>query len=75
MPANDVTLYAQWKENTNSVKPTPDKESNGTNPENQETGLLSKEALPKIGGYGVLLISLVTLGAGVLISTRGIKKK
>ena len=47
MPANDVTLYAQWEKNTNPVTPTPDKESNGTNPENQETGLLFKRGIAK----------------------------
>ena len=44
-------------------------------PEDKTTGKLSPGALPKTGGYGSLLISLMAIGSGILVSTKGFKKK
>ena len=65
MPANDVTLYAQWEENAKPISPTPD----------NNTDKASANGLPKTGGYEYLLISLLTLGSGVMISAVAFKKK
>lgn len=66
MIGSDVTLYAQWKENT---KPVPPK------PEDNKTDQASEGILPQTGGYEALLISFLTLGTCLLASARCFRKK
>ena len=70
MEANDMILYAQWQENEKPVPPTPDPKPRGNT-----IGQLSHGVLPKTGEHDILLISLLTLGSGLVICTRVLKKK
>lgn len=52
-----------------NIQPEPKKE------DNSNTGELSKEPLPKTGGFETLFFSFITLGSGLLAGAKGIRRK
>lgn len=72
MQANNVTLYAQWEENTKPVPPvppTPDNKDITNGVTNGTTG----SQLPQTGNYAIVLSGLILLGIGSLLVIKKIK--
>ena len=59
MPARDIILYAQWEANEKSFS------------ENNNTGKISANGLPKTGGDGLIILSGLGLLIGCILIARG----
>ena len=68
MLAENITLYAQWKENAKPVPPVT------AGSENNETGHIAGGALPKTGGFEIQLIGMLISGLGAAIGFKSLRK-